>query len=107
MYHQKKWPPIVFALADEDAFAYCDKNPCVECTFRCKRGMEIYAYVDNIGLVILPLDRMEAPGSARLTISILLMRLWRRQKQLKRNNIRKGKVQAGCFLRTSLERSLL
>lgn len=61
----KKWPPIVFALADEDAFAYCDKNPCVECTFRCKRGMEIYAYVDNIGLVILPLDRMEAPGSAR------------------------------------------
>ncbi len=21
----KKWPPIVFALADEDAFAYCDK----------------------------------------------------------------------------------
>lgn len=61
----KKWPPIVFALADEDAFAYCDKDPCVECTFRCKRGMEIYAYVDNIGLVILPLDRMVASGSAR------------------------------------------
>lgn len=60
----KKWPPVVFALADEDAFAYCDKNPCVECTFRCKRGMEIYAYVDNIGLVILPLDRMVASGSA-------------------------------------------
>ena len=27
--------------------------------------MEIYAYVNNIGLVVLPLDRMEAPGSAR------------------------------------------
>lgn len=62
----KKWPPIVFALADEDAFAYCDKDPCVECTFRCKRGMEIYAYVDNIGLVVLPLDRMVASGSASL-----------------------------------------
>ena len=60
----KKWPPIVFALADEDAFAYCDKDPCVECTFRCKRGMEIYAYVENVGLVVLPLDRMVASGSA-------------------------------------------
>lgn len=60
----KKWPPVVFALADEDAFAYCDKDPCVECTFRCKRGMEIYAYVENIGLIILPLDRMVASGSA-------------------------------------------
>lgn len=59
----KKWPPIVFALADEDAFAYCNKNPCVECTFRCKRGMEIYTYVDNLGLVVLPLDRMSAPGA--------------------------------------------
>lgn len=60
----KKWPPIVFAFSDEDAFAYCDKNPCVECTFRCKRGMEIYAYVETVGLVILPLDRMVPPGSA-------------------------------------------
>lgn len=60
----QKWPPIVFALADEDAFAYCDKDPCVECTFRCKRGFEIYAYVENIGLVVLPLDRMSPSGSA-------------------------------------------
>ena len=59
----KKWPPIVFGFADEDAFAYCDKNPCVECTFRCKRGMEIYAYVENLGLVVMPLDRMVPPGS--------------------------------------------
>ncbi len=63
----KKWPPVVFALADEDAFAYCDKDPCVECTFRCKRGFEIYAYVENIGLVILPLDRMVATGSASMS----------------------------------------
>lgn len=60
----KKWPPILFALADEDAFAYCAKDPCIECTFRCKRGMEIYAYVDGLGLVCLPLDRMAPPASA-------------------------------------------
>ena len=53
----------MFGCADEDAFAYCDKNPCVECTFRCKRGMEIYAYVENLGLVVMPLDRMVPPGS--------------------------------------------
>ena len=60
----KKWPPVVFALADEDAFAYCDKNPCVQCTFRCKREFEIYAYVENIGMVVKHLDEWVAPGSA-------------------------------------------
>lgn len=60
----KKWPPIVFALADEDAFAYCDKNPCVQCTFRCKREFEIYAYVENIGMAVKHLDEWVAPGSA-------------------------------------------
>lgn len=58
----KKWPPLVFGLADEDAFAYCDKNPCVECTFRCKSGMELYAYVENLGLVNMPVDRMAVSG---------------------------------------------
>lgn len=38
-----KRQPVVFALGDEDAYAYCDKNPCVSCTFRCKRGFELYA----------------------------------------------------------------
>lgn len=61
---EKKWSPIVFALADEDAFAYCDKDPCVECTFRCKRGQEIYCYVEKLGLLYLPLDRMIASGSS-------------------------------------------
>lgn len=54
----KKWPPLVFALSDEDAFAYCDKDPCEECTFRCKSGMELYAYVENLGLVTMSVDRM-------------------------------------------------
>ena len=60
----KKWPPIVFAFADEDAYAYCDEDPCLECTFRCKRGMEVYCYTPKIGLIVMPLERMVATGSA-------------------------------------------
>lgn len=53
-----KRAPMVFALADMDAFAYCDKDPCLECTFRCKRGFEIYAYIESIGLIQISLDKM-------------------------------------------------
>lgn len=55
-----KKPYFVFALADEDAYAYCDEDPCLECTFRCKRGFEIYAYIKEKGLIKIPLDRMRA-----------------------------------------------
>lgn len=55
---EKKRPPAVFPLADEDAYVYCDKDPCVECTFRCKRGFILYGWFDSIGLVKLPLDRI-------------------------------------------------
>ena len=51
---------VIFALADEDAYVYCDENPCLECTFRCKRGFEIYAYFKLIGLIKVPLDKMKA-----------------------------------------------
>lgn len=53
-----KRPPIVFALADMDAFSYCDEDPCLECTFRCKRGFEIYAWIEKAGLVQISLDKM-------------------------------------------------
>lgn len=53
-----KQPPLVFALADMDAFAYCDEDPCLECTFRCKRGFVLYAYVKPVGLIEAPLDKM-------------------------------------------------
>lgn len=56
--HPEKRPPMVFALADLDAFAYCDESPCLECTFRCKRGFVIYIFVENIGLIHMPLDKM-------------------------------------------------
>lgn len=51
---------FVFALADEDAYVYCDEDPCLECTFRCKRGFEIYVYIKDKVLVKIPLERMHA-----------------------------------------------
>lgn len=57
---EQKKPPLVFALADTDAFAYCDEDPCLECVFRCKRGFMIYGYSEEAGLAELPLDKMHA-----------------------------------------------
>lgn len=57
---EDKRPPMVFALADTDAFAYCDEDPCLECVFRCKRGFIIYVYDREAGLVAVPLDKMNA-----------------------------------------------
>lgn len=54
-----KKSPLVFALADTDAFCYCDRNPCVECTYRCKRGFILYYYGEDIGLVQIPIDKMD------------------------------------------------
>ncbi|MBC3889744.1 hypothetical protein GH810_15645 [Acetobacterium paludosum] len=51
---------VIFALADEDAYVYCDEDPCLECTFRCKRGFEIYIYLNKSGLIKIPMDRMQA-----------------------------------------------
>lgn len=50
--------PVIFGLADEDAYAYCDKDPCVECTFRCKRGFGLYFYFKDRGVIYVPLERM-------------------------------------------------
>ena len=58
----RKRSPLLFGLADEDAYAYCDKDPCVECTFRCKRGFGLYFYFKKRGLIYLPLERMHAPN---------------------------------------------
>lgn len=57
--NQKK-ASFTFALADEDAYVYCDEDPCLECTFRCKRGFEIYGYLKEKGLIKIPLERMQA-----------------------------------------------
>lgn len=60
-----KRSPMVFALADTDAFAYCDEDPCLECVFRCKRGFIIYVYEERTGLIELPLDKMNAQWQSK------------------------------------------
>ena len=40
--------PLLFALADEDAYVYCDKDVCLECTFMCKRGFVFYVGVEDM-----------------------------------------------------------
>lgn len=62
---QTKRPPLVYALADTDAFSYCDESPCLECTFRCKRGFEIYAYIEQAGLIQISLDKMSPYWESR------------------------------------------
>lgn len=57
---EKKQPPMIFPLADEDAYVYCDEQVCLKCVFRCKRGFIIYMYFKTKGLVELPLDEMHA-----------------------------------------------
>lgn len=55
---EKKRSPLIFAFADEDAFAYCDKMPCEECAFRCKSGFYAYACISGVGIVKMPIDRV-------------------------------------------------
>lgn len=51
-----KHGPLVFALADEDAYVYCDEPVCKECTFRCKQGMVLYGAFEGLGVVRQPLS---------------------------------------------------
>lgn len=61
----KKRSPIIFALADEDAYVYCDESPCLECIFMCKRGFALYACIDDLGIVRIPLERASAHWESR------------------------------------------
>ena len=54
----EKRPPMVFALADEDAYVYCGQDLCLECVFRCKRGFVIYLYIKTKGVLEVPIERM-------------------------------------------------
>lgn len=58
----KKRAKLIFAFADEDAFAYCNKMPCEECGFRCKSGFVAYALVRGLGVVRMPLERISTLG---------------------------------------------
>ncbi|MBR5046899.1 MAG: hypothetical protein IKX76_01555 [Eubacterium sp.] len=54
---KQAYPPVVFGLSGDDAYAYCDKDPCEECRFRCKKGFVAYFYFEDRGLISLPLER--------------------------------------------------
>lgn len=58
----KKRSPLLFAFADEDAYAYCNEDPCRECIFMCKRGFVVYAAILGWGIVRMPLERATATG---------------------------------------------
>lgn len=51
---------VRFALAGDDAYAYCDKDPCEDCTFHCKRGFVLYGCVEGIGIVEVPVHEPTA-----------------------------------------------
>lgn len=55
-----KRPPLTFAFADEDAFAYCDKKPCEECAFRCKSGFALYAKIAGLGIARMSCERISS-----------------------------------------------
>lgn len=56
---QEKPPEAIFAMADEDAFVYCDRKVCKmgndQCQFQCKRGLVLYAYCNIHGLQMIRL----------------------------------------------------
>ncbi|MBF7082508.1 desulfoferrodoxin [Desulfallas sp. Bu1-1] len=47
-------PVVTFALADKDAYSFCDRPICKmgreHCMFKCKRGFAAYAYCNLHGL---------------------------------------------------------
>lgn len=57
-YATSKKKKLVFGLADEDAFAYCNKIPCKECGFRCKSGFVLYGSFKGVGIVKMPVERI-------------------------------------------------
>lgn len=54
----KKFPPLVFALAAEDAFAYCNKIPARNAHSAARSGFELYALIEGVGIVKRSMDRI-------------------------------------------------
>lgn len=50
--------PAVFALGGKDAYAYCDKDPCEKCSFRCKNGFVLYALFEDSSLYAMPINQI-------------------------------------------------
>ncbi len=55
---EKKRSPVIFALADEDAYAYCGRKVCRKCLYGCKKGCELYFYLED-NLFIMAMDQID------------------------------------------------
>lgn len=44
-------PEVLFAMAEDDAYMFCQNDPCIECAFACKVGFEFFAYSASEGLI--------------------------------------------------------
>ncbi len=83
----KKRSPILFALADEDAYVYCDEQQCLECTFMCKRGFVAYVGIQ---------DRSTAESENHIPLTTFIARLpltrmspyWESRPEEERNQTR-------------------
>ena len=69
---KQPYPPVVFGLSGDDAYAYCDKDPGEECRFRCKKGFAAYFYFEDRGLISMPLERssMKKPKNSEYVSKI-------------------------------------
>lgn len=45
-----RFSQVTFALAEEDAYAYCSRPVCKDCVFHCKKGFAAYAFCNKDGL---------------------------------------------------------
>lgn len=41
----------LFAMAENDAYMFCENDPCIECAFACKVGFEFFVYSRSEGLL--------------------------------------------------------
>lgn len=53
-----KKAPLVFPLADEDAYVYCGRQQCAKCLYACKKGCALYISEGGGRLFILSLDEI-------------------------------------------------
>lgn len=53
-----KKPPVLFPLADEDAYVYCDRDQCAKCLYCCKKSCALFYYFGSQEFYILPLDQV-------------------------------------------------
>ncbi|MEG0417930.1 hypothetical protein [Gordonibacter sp.] len=57
--HEIAQRSAVFPLADEDAYCYCDLDPCEHCVASCKRGFAVYVVCEDGSALRLPCGKWQ------------------------------------------------